>query len=305
LVNIPVKRLENKVALVTGAAHGIGEGIARMFAAQGARVILADIDGDAAARVAEALRDAGGEALALTADVSVTDDVRHMVESAVSHGGGLDVLVNNAALTGFGRGVDEEGMEARYDRLMATNVKSVWMALHFALPHLRARGGGSVINIASVHGLASASGNSAYAASKGALIAGTRALAVELAGERIRVNCISPGMIWKDAPGEWLRGQLTPELYDEFQARFGGWQAAARTLQQPLPVEGRPEDVAHAAVYLASDESRFCTGANLVLDGGATALLAAPPPPADHGGQEQEVRAWISDARRRSQEAIP
>ena len=271
-----MERLQGKVALVTGAGHGIGEGIARLFAAEGAAVLLADKDGEAAERVARSIRDDGGRGEACVADVSVTEDTRRMVEAAVAQFGGLDVLVNNAAMTGFGRGMGADDLEAQYDRLMAVNLKSVWMALHHALPHLRARGGGSVINISSVQALATGANNSAYAAGKGALVAGTRGLAVELAPDRIRVNCISPGRIWTNEPGDWLRRQLGPELHREFQERFGDWPAAARTLTQPLPVEGRPEDIAYCAVYLASDEARFCTGANFVIDGGATALLADP-----------------------------
>ncbi len=304
-----LERLSGKIALVTGAAHGIGASIARLFAAEGAAVALADRDAEGVERTTQAIRDVGGSAHAIVADVAVTDDVRRMVAEASNGLGGLDILVNNAALTSFGRGVDSEEMEARYDLLMATNVKSVWMALHHALPHLQARGGGSVINIASVHGLASGSHNSAYAASKGALIAGTRALAVELAPAGVRVNCVSPGMIWKDEPGDWLRRQLGPDLFAEFTERFGPRPAVARTLAQPLPVEGRPEDVAYCAVYLASDEARFCTGANFVVDGGATALLADParlsPRAAEHRAQDAEARAWIEDARQRREGQSP
>lgn len=300
-----MNRLLNKVALVTGAGRGIGEGIARLFAAEGAAVVLADKDGAAVDDVARSLQGAGHTALAVRADVSVTEDVRAMVEAAVARFAGLDVLVNNAALTGFARSVEADDVEARYDLLMATNVKSVWMALHYALPHLRAVGG-SVINVASVHAHASGSGYSAYAASKGALVAGTRSLAVELAPDRVRVNCISPGRIWTDEPGDWLRGQLGPALYQEFLERFGDRPALARTLIQPLPVEGRPLDVAYCAVYLASDEARFCTGADFVVDGGATALLAdygpQSPRAAEHRAREQEARAWVGEARRRRAE---
>jgi 3-oxoacyl-[acyl-carrier protein] reductase len=292
-----MERLNGKIALVTGAAQGIGAGIARLFAAEGATVVLADKDREGAERVASSLRETGGAAHAVCADVSVTEDVRRMVQATVEQFSGLDILVNNAALTSFGRRLEADDMEARYDRLMATNVKSVWMALRSALPHLKARGGGSVINIASVHGLASSIHNSAYAASKGALIAGTHALAVELAPDNIRVNCISPGMIWKDAPGDWLRREIGPELYAEFEQQFGDHFAVSRTRVQPLPVEGRPEDIAYCAVYLASDEARFCTGANFVIDGGATALLASPA--AEFREQEKEVWAWVDDAKRR------
>lgn len=296
-------RLLGKVALVTGAGHGIGEGIARMFAAEGAAVLLADKNPETVSEVTRAIQTAGGTAAAFVADVSVTADIQQMVAAAVARFSGLDVLVNNAARTGFGRPMDASDLETAYDRLMATNVKSVWMALHYALPHLRARGGGSVINIASVHAVASGGHNSAYAASKGALVAGTRALAVELAPERIRVNCLSPGRIWTDAPGEWLRHQLGPDLYREFEAQFGQWQAARRTLHQPLPVAGLPADIAYAAVYLASDESRFCTGANFVIDGGATSLLPDPfgvsAAAAEYREQDKQMWDWIAQARKR------
>ncbi len=268
-----MERLTGKVALVTGAGHGIGEGIARLFAAEGASVVLADKNAGAVAAVARNIQDKGGVALAVTADVSDTKDIRRMVEAALAQFDGLNILVNNAALTSFGRSLDAEDMEARFDRLMATNVKSVWMALRFALPYLRVRGG-SVINISSVHALASGAGNSAYAASKGALVAGTRALALELAPDNIRVNCISPGRIWTDGR-------------DETDMDF-------RTRIQPLPIEGKPDDIAHCAVYLASDESRFCTGANFVIDGGATALLAGPPPPQFWGARlRRHILLWF------------
>ena len=297
---ISMPRLTGKIALVTGAASGIGAGIARLFAAEGASVVLADINGEGAERLAQALRQEGYSAFAVRADVSVTDDIKQMVQLGVDHFGGLDILVNNAALTSFGRCFGDDDFEARFDLLMATNIKSVWMALQYALPHLKAQGGGSVVNIASVHGLASTSHNSAYAASKGALISGTRGMAVELASDRVRVNCISPGMIWKDAPGDWLRRELGPDLYGEFEEHFGDWPAISRTLVQPMPIEGKPEDIAYCAVYLASEESRFCTGANFVIDGGATALLASPA--LEHREREKEVWAWVRDAKRRKEE---
>lgn len=296
-----MERLRGKVAIVTGAGQGIGEGIARMFAAEGAAVLVADRNTESVMEAARRIQGEGGTASAFTVDVTVSEDICRMVETAVGRFAGLDILVHNAAMTSFGRRLDQDEMEERYDRLMATNVKSVWLGIHHALPHLRARGGGgSIINIASVHGLASGGDNSAYAASKGALIAGTRAMAVELAPDLIRVNCISPGMIWKDTPGDWVERRFGPDLHREFLERFGDWAARMRTLIQPLPVAGAPKDIAYCATYLASDESRFCTGANFVIDGGATALLAGPsaqsPEDRDH---EREMHAWLDEATRR------
>jgi NAD(P)-dependent dehydrogenase (short-subunit alcohol dehydrogenase family) len=218
----------------------------------------------------------------------------------------VDVVVNNAAITSFSRSMDAEDLEQEYDRLMATNLKSTWMAIHYALPHMKEREGGSVINISSVHGLASGDPMSAYAASKGALIAGTRALAVELARYRIRVNCISPGQIWLEEPDRWVERRFGPERQREFQERFGDWPVRQRKLKQPLPVEGLPVDIAYCATYLASAEARFCTGANFVVDGGMTALLADPG--FLHAGIEEylkrrrEVREWMSEVRRQEKE---
>jgi NAD(P)-dependent dehydrogenase (short-subunit alcohol dehydrogenase family) len=296
-------RLEGKIAIVTGASRGIGEGIAKMFAQEGASVVLAARSKDRLEAVAGEIASAGGKAVPVVADVSVTEDVRRMVQTAVDSFGGVDVLVNNAAVTFFSRTMDAEDLEQEYDLVMDTNVKSVWMAIHFALPHMRERGGGSVINISSVHGLASGGHMSAYAASKGALIAGTRALAIELAPYLIRVNCISPGRIWLDEPGEWVAHRFGPEKYKEFMEKFGDLARRLRTLNQPLPVEGRPIDVAYCAVYLASDESRFCTGANFVVDGGMTAQLADPGfltwfDPEEMKRIRSEMRAWIEAAHR-------
>lgn len=296
-------RLQGKIAIVTGASRGIGEGIALMFAEEGASVTLAARTEERLEAVARRIEECGGQALPVPTDVSATEDIRRMVEATVQRFGGVDVLVNNAAITFFTKRLEDEDMEAEYDRLMDTNLKSAWMAIHYALPHLRARGGGSILNISSVHGVASGGHMSAYAASKGALIAGTRAMAVELAPDRIRVNCISPGRIWLDEPGHWIRRRFGAELHQEYLERFGDWQSSSRELQQPLPVAGLPKDVAYCAVYLASDEARFCTGANYMVDGGMTALLADPsfiPASAQElMRRQQEVQQWFAEARQR------
>jgi len=301
-----VGRLQNKIAIVTGASRGIGEGIARIFAAEGAQVALAARTQEKLEAVAQSIEAEGGAAFPIVTDVSLTGDIRRMVEATVERFGGLDILVNNAGIGYFSRRMEDGDMEQEYDRLMATNLKSAWMGIHFALPHMKARGGGSVINIASVHGIASGGHMSAYAASKGGLIAGTRALAIELGPDRIRVNCISPGTIWLDEPGAWLKRRLGLELYREFQERFDDWMTTSRQLKQALPVAGLPVDIAYCAVYLASDEARFCTGANFVVDGGMTALLgdphAFPPGIKELIKSEEEVRAWLAEARKRAQQ---
>ncbi|MGQ9525316.1 MAG: SDR family NAD(P)-dependent oxidoreductase [Armatimonadota bacterium] len=296
-------RLDGKIAIVTGASRGIGAGIARMFAQEGASVVLAARTKERLDALAQEIEANGGSATAVATDVSVTSDIQRMVQTAVDRFGGVDVLVNNAAVTFFSKRMDDPDMEQEFDRVMATNVKSVWMAIHFVLPHMRARGGGSIINITSVHGLASGGHMSAYAASKGALIAGTRALAAELAPCLIRVNCISPGRIWLDEPGEWIARRFGREKHQEFMEHFGDWMVHSRKLQQPLPVEGRPVDIAYCATYLASDESRFCTGANFVVDGGMTAHLADPAfltwwDHEEYARRRREIREWMEKARR-------
>ena len=294
-----MNRLLDKVAIVTGGGNGIGREIARMFAAEGAAVAVADIDDASAARTAEDITDRGGSAFAITADISVPGEVAAMTEKVVERYSHLDILVNNAAFTGFGRRIDGETMEARFDDLMALNVKGAWMAIHYAAPHMRRRNGSSIINIASIHALGGSFANSAYSASKGALVSGTRALAVELAADRIRVNCISPGRIWNHSDDR-LMTRLGPDLFREFLELFAEKRQAMRAAEQPLPVAGLPQDIAYCAVYLASDEARFCTGANFVIDGGATAALPGqryvPPGAQDPHEAEREIREWIGEA---------
>jgi 3-oxoacyl-[acyl-carrier protein] reductase len=247
-------KLQGKIALVTGAGSGYGAGIARRFADEGARVICADIDGPAATRVANALSSATETPLGLQCDVSDGGSVGAMIAEAVRLLGGFDILVNNAGVTQKPARIARIA-EADLDRMFAVNVKSLYhMAVH-ALPVLRKRGGGAVINIASVAAIRPRPGMTWYNASKAAVIAITQSMAAELAPDHIRVNAIAP------AAGQ------TPM----FAAMYGAdSDDAASRLVETIPL-GRlctPEDIAAAAVYLASDDAAFVTGAILPVDGG-------------------------------------
>jgi 3-oxoacyl-[acyl-carrier protein] reductase len=243
-------RLEGKVAIVTGAGSGFGEGIARRFAQEGASVVVADINGEAAERVAA---DIGPAARAVRADVTVMADVRDMCAAAEAFGG-LDVLVNNAGYThrnGSMLDIDEE----MFDRILAVNAKAIYLAALVAVPMLRARGGGSIINTASTAGLRPRPGLTWYNASKGWAITASKSMAVELAPDNIRVNALCPvagetGML------HLFMGEDTPEKRAQFEASI------------PLGRLSRPDDMAGAALWLASDEAAFITGVALEVDGG-------------------------------------
>ncbi len=247
-------RLQGKIALVTGAGSGFGEGIATRFALEGARVMVNDVARDAGERVAAAIRKAGGEAHFAYGDVSSGPDVQGLLQAAKTHFGGLDIVVNNAGVSHRNQPLLEVS-EADFDRVYAINVKSLfWMSQHM-VPHFRERGGGVFINIASTAGVRPRPGLVWYNGSKGAMITISKAMAVELAPDRIRVNVINP------VAGE------TPLL-----ATFMGEDTPARRAQFiasiPLGRFSQPRDIANAALYLASDEADFITGACLEVDGG-------------------------------------
>ena len=247
-------RLQGKVALVTGAGSGFGEGIAKRFALEGARVLVNDVMRDAGERVAAAIRAAGGDARFAYGDVSSGPDVQGLLQAATTHFGGLDIVVNNAGVSHRNQPLLEVS-EADFDRVYAINVKSLfWTAQHMG-PQLRERGGGVFINSASTAGVRPRPGLVWYNGSKGAMITISKAMAVELAPDRIRVNVINP------VAGE------TPLL-----ATFMGEDTPARRAQFiasiPLGRFSQPRDIANAALYLASDEADFITGACLEVDGG-------------------------------------
>jgi len=247
-------RLDGKIAVITGAGAGFGAGIARRFAGEGARVVCADLDGQAAASVAAALRGNAGPALAIQCNVADGPSVAAMVAKVVAELGGFDILVNNAAITQKPARIAKTA-EADIDRLLAVNVKSLYhMAVH-ALPVLRSRGGGVVINIASVAALRPRPGMTWYNATKAAVVNLTQSMAAELAADHIRVNAIAP-----------VAGRTAM-----FDVMFGeGVDAASDRLVESIPL-GRlctPDDIASAAVYLASDEAAFVTGVILPVDGG-------------------------------------
>jgi 3-oxoacyl-[acyl-carrier protein] reductase len=247
-------RLQGKVAIVTGAGQGFGEGIASLFAAEGAAVVIADIDGRAAERVAGVLVTGRRSAVAVACDVSRDHDTKRMIETAIERFGRLDILVNNAGVTHVNQPCTEVA-EADFDRVMAVNVKALFWAAKHAVPAMRAQGGGVILTTASTAGIRPRPGLVWYNASKGAAITATKALAIELAPHKIRVNCLCPVAGETPLLPSFMGGD-TPELRERFRASV------------PLGRLSTPLDVARAALFLASDDAEFLTGVALEVDGG-------------------------------------
>jgi 3-oxoacyl-[acyl-carrier protein] reductase len=246
-------RLQGKIALVTGAASGFGEGIARAYAAQGARVAVADINEEGARRVAAEI---GG--IALGGDVSRAADIQAMVDGSLHAFGGLDIVVNNAGWT-YSRRASVEVDEESFDRVFSINVKSVFLMAKAAYPVLKARGGGSFINLSSTAGIRPRPGLTWYNGTKGAVNVFTQGLAQEWAADNIRVNAVCPVIGGTGLTSAFMGMEDTPENRASFLATI------------PLGRFSTPADIANACVWLAEDSSSFITGVLLPVDGGRTA----------------------------------
>lgn len=247
-------RLQDKIAIVTGAGGGFGEGIARRFAQEGAKVAVVDIRGDAAERVA---REIGQGAIALVADVGAAADVQRVVDETRARLGTPNILVNNAGTTHKNRPILEVD-EATFDHIFRVNVKSIFHFVRVTVPVMRDAGGGVILNVGSTAGLRPRPGLTWYNATKGAVNLASKSLAVELAPWKIRVNAICP-VIGETGLLETFMGMPdTPENRAKFVATI------------PLGRMSRPDDIANAALYLASDEAEFITGVEFPVDGGRT-----------------------------------
>ena len=250
-----MSRLADKICVITGGGSGIGQATALCFAAEGAKVVVADINPNAASETSRLIEKNGAAALAVTVDVTQAASVQKMLHKAVEVFGRIDVLVNNA---GFGLAATvEETDEADWDRLMAVNLKGVFLGCKYVVPIMRRQGGGVIVNTASVLALVGVQDRAAYCASKGGVAALTRAVALDHVRDGIRVNCVAPGSV------------ETPYWTDIF-AKSNDVAALRKNLEQRHPMErlARPEEIAKAVLFLASDESSFCTGSTLVVDGG-------------------------------------
>jgi len=245
--------LKDKVAIITGAASGIGEATARLFVTRGARVMLVDINDVGVNSLAHEL---GESTASLQVNVAIPNDVKMMVEKTVELWGGLDILVNNAGLVeGRVKVVDTE--QEYLDKMIDVNLKGVIWGCKYAIPDMIARGGGSIINMGSVLGLVAVPAYAAYCATKGAVLSLTRQVALDYATNNIRVNCVCPGAVLTPKQVEGLKCASNPEM------------AMRKALERfPIGRMARPEEVAQAVLFLASDASSFITGINLPVDGG-------------------------------------
>ena len=250
--------LDGKRALVTGGASGIGCAAALLFARQGAAVAVADLNEAGGQAVVDQIQGEGGRALFIRCDVTRAADCRRAVEQTVAGFGGLDVLFNNAGITRRANVVDTT--EDEWERVMAVNVKSVFLMSKYAVPVMAQAGGGVIINTGSGWGLKGGRNAVSYCASKGAVVNMTRAMALDHGGQNIRINCICPG----DTDTPMLRDEA--RQLGEADERF-----LADAANRPLRRIGTPEDIARAALYLASEASSFITGTALVVDGGGLA----------------------------------
>jgi NAD(P)-dependent dehydrogenase (short-subunit alcohol dehydrogenase family) len=255
-------RLDGKVALITGAGNGMGRCAADLFAGEGARVVVADFDEELGTGAVAAIEAAGGEAAFARVDVSNGDDVEAMVRFAMERFGALHVLYNNAGIFPADDGGAIETPEPTWERVMDVNLKGVWLGCKHGIPAMLASGGGSIVNVASFVALmGAATAQIAYTASKGGVLSMTREIAVEYARQGIRANSLCPGPI------------ATPML-EELMSDPARRQR--RLVHIPMGRLGRAEELAKAALFLASDESSFMTGAQLVVDGGITAAYVTP-----------------------------
>lgn len=249
-------RLKNKIAVVTGAGTGIGRGCALALVREGARVVLVGRRKD---RIEAVARDAGASALAVVADVSRRDEIERVIEATVKAFGGINVLVNNAGILHIGTA--EQITEAQWDETFNINVRGLWLFSKAILPYMRKAGGGSIINIASVLGINGARNRAAYAASKGAVVLLTKCMAIDHGHENIRVNAICPSFVETELTAAVIGQAPDPEAVR--RERIG---------VHPIGRLGQPEDMGGLAVYLASDESSWVTGAAFPVDGGYLAV---------------------------------
>ncbi|MEK4358435.1 glucose 1-dehydrogenase [Paenibacillus sp. FSL M7-1455] len=246
---------QNIVVVVTGAAQGIGFGVAKAFAEQGAKLVMADLNEDQGAAAAAAIRNEGRQAIFVPCDVRKEEDIRQLMKAAEDEYGRIDVLINNAGVSRWKSPLELSVGE--WDDVLNTNVRSCFLATREAARSMKRNGvSGAVVNIASTRALMSEPNSEAYAASKGAIVALTHAMAVSLGPDQIRVNCVSPG---------WIEMQN----YDSLKP--------ADHEQHPAGRVGRPEDIAKACLYLADPDNSFVTGTHLVIDGGMTRKMIYEP----------------------------
>jgi NAD(P)-dependent dehydrogenase (short-subunit alcohol dehydrogenase family) len=251
-------QLANKIAIITGGASGIGRATALLFVREGAAVVIADVNKEAGQTVATDIERAGGRASFESADVTNGSDCRRVVEQTLREFGKIDILFNNAGI--IRRATILDLSEEDWDRVMSVNVKSIYLLSREVIPHMQRAGGGSIINTASGWGLTGGAKAAVYCASKGAVVLLTKAMAIDHGPQNIRVNCICPG----DTDTGMLRSEAD-------QLRQSSISFLSEATKRPLGRVGSPEEIAQAALYLASDASSFVTGAALVVDGGGLA----------------------------------
>jgi len=258
-------RLDGKVSIITGAGSGMGEATAKLFSEEGAKVVVADIDPVKGQRVVKEIKDAGGDAIFIEADVSKVSDMEKMVKTTVETYGKLNILYNHAGIPGP-KGI-EDVMEEEWEQCIKANVLGSFFATKFAIPEMRKAGGGSVMFTASTAGIVGSRFSPTYSSAKGALVLLTKSLALRLAKDNIRVNCICPSLADTPMGPDFVRAKPDED-----------WATTETTIERfvttyiPMGRLVKPQEIAYAALFLASDESSFITGIFLPVDGGATAM---------------------------------